>query len=464
MFGWTISIDDLTFAVDLASRSYGGLPGEPARETPYKFKAPPGWSIATSTVSNQDEAVLIRDGREFAIGFRGTDTEIDRFTNWPLLLSDSSIIDFDHFLDRGAAIMPGSSSLIVTGHSLGGALTGSLAKNAADYGPEYVAATYITFASPTLNVASSHTFQFGFSNDLVYGLLSGNGSSIWHSTKHIILFNQDYVTAPIDSRSAHSIVAYVHAVDQLGKSKYLDLMNEDSWIIIDGLSGGKIGALTPLDSSSPSGALLQTHNLFLLGSETGDRIGGDQVAPLIDRSGNDVLIGGQANDHAEGFSGRDRLEGRAGNDWLDGGDGLDTLNGGFGNDRLSGNAGLDVLTGGFGSDRFIFDLKDAGSGLAGHPGSKDIIKDFRNIDRDKIAIDTLDADPIDEAIFGVDTLTSAPTLMIRNIDNTATSNPRDVIANLTYLPQGDHTAADKVIMVARIYADSALGKDDVIFM
>jgi Ca2+-binding RTX toxin-like protein len=57
---------------------------------------------------------------------------------------------------------------------------------------------------------------------------------------------------------------------------------------------------------------------------------------------NDLLIGGQANDHLKGLAGQDVLYGEAGNDRLEGGPGDDTLIGGLGNDTLEGGAGQDL--------------------------------------------------------------------------------------------------------------------------
>jgi Ca2+-binding RTX toxin-like protein len=75
--------------------------------------------------------------------------------------------------------------------------------------------------------------------------------------------------------------------------------------------------------------------------------------------GNDVMIGGNGNDHFDGGCGNDIIAGRGGNDcldggngsdWLFGGAGRDTLRGGNGNDHLYGGDNNDVLLGGRGRD------------------------------------------------------------------------------------------------------------------
>ncbi len=83
---------------------------------------------------------------------------------------------------------------------------------------------------------------------------------------------------------------------------------------------------------------------FLDGSEATTRI------EAFGGKGDDVLIGGSAQDLLEGGKGDDVLEGGAGNDELDGGAGDDVLEGGRGNDLLKGGAGDDQLEGGRGND------------------------------------------------------------------------------------------------------------------
>ncbi|MCP4073808.1 MAG: hypothetical protein GY742_19085, partial [Hyphomicrobiales bacterium] len=58
-------------------------------------------------------------------------------------------------------------------------------------------------------------------------------------------------------------------------------------------------------------------------------------------SGNDTIIGNEADNVLTGNGGNDTLIGGTGNDFLDGGMGADTLDGGEGNDTLSGGDGTD---------------------------------------------------------------------------------------------------------------------------
>jgi len=72
---------------------------------------------------------------------------------------------------------------------------------------------------------------------------------------------------------------------------------------------------------------------------------------LFGNTGNDLIIGGDGDDHLSGSTGADDLRGQNGNDKLIGGAGADTLDGGLGNDVLSAGADNDFLTGRGGNDR-----------------------------------------------------------------------------------------------------------------
>ena len=72
--------------------------------------------------------------------------------------------------------------------------------------------------------------------------------------------------------------------------------------------------------------------------------------------GNKLVYNGTANaDNLSGASGiTNRINGLDGNDTINGADKADVLNGGAGNDSLSGGSGNDTLTGGTGNDIFKF--------------------------------------------------------------------------------------------------------------
>ena len=99
------------------------------------------------------------------------------------------------------------------------------------------------------------------------------------------------------------------------------------------------------------------------------------------------LIGNTLADYILGLSGSDRLEGKGGRDLLSGGKGDDVLLGGGGADFLAGGLGRDVLTGGAKADRFVFtDIAESAP-----DGLRDVISDFRAADLDRIDVSAIDA-------------------------------------------------------------------------
>ena len=112
-------------------------------------------------------------------------------------------------------------------------------------------------------------------------------------------------------------------------------------------------------------------------------------------TGKDAIngIGNNAKNRISGNNAKNRILGKAGDDVLIGGGGNDTLTGGGGSDRLIGNKGRDnldggvgndTLIGGGGSDRFIFNTGKSYRKAA--PG-RDVIRDFKNSDNDRIILD-----------------------------------------------------------------------------
>ncbi|MES0872387.1 M10 family metallopeptidase C-terminal domain-containing protein [Pseudovibrio sp. SCP19] len=71
-------------------------------------------------------------------------------------------------------------------------------------------------------------------------------------------------------------------------------------------------------------------------------------------SGDDRLIGNEADNKLQGNDGDDTLYGNEGNDYLKGGNGNDELYGGAGNDRFDLDAGDDQIHGGDGTDIIYF--------------------------------------------------------------------------------------------------------------
>lgn len=97
---------------------------------------------------------------------------------------------------------------------------------------------------------------------------------------------------------------------------------------------------------------------------------------MLGGPGDDTLLAGQGDDRIFGGPGNDTILGRKGRDVIDGGPGADVIFAGPGNDRVRGSAGSDTIALGFGADTFVFIEGD------GH----DTITDF-NASRDRLLID-----------------------------------------------------------------------------
>lgn len=135
--------------------------------------------------------------------------------------------------------------------------------------------------------------------------------------------------------------------------------------LIDGGAGSDLLAYTYAN-------LGITLNLGLNSAQATGGSGSDTIRNFESISGSNYV------DKLTGNGAANNLYGNAGNDILDGG---------AGNDLLSGGAGTDQLSGGSGADRFDFDtLTDSGLGAL-----RDVIKDFKLGDGDKIDLSTLDA-------------------------------------------------------------------------
>jgi hypothetical protein len=96
---------------------------------------------------------------------------------------------------------------------------------------------------------------------------------------------------------------------------------------------------------------------------------------IVNDSGARALAGASGQDYILGLAGNDRIDGLAGRDILSGGHGDDVIFGGDGNDVLSGGPGRDLLSGGAGRDRFVFTTAEQS-----HGATADVIRAFNAAD------------------------------------------------------------------------------------
>lgn len=157
------------------------------------------------------------------------------------------------------------------------------------------------------------------------------------------------------------------AVTRLGEVPRLELERAGQIIEIDlpligdtGIGDGSLdfqGFLDVLSNQEHGPALYRTTGEAVFGSELFDQRSGDEVIRAIIDSDSDGdlkdyrwLDGSDEDEFLVGFAGDDRLGGGEGDDLIDGGAGDDRLHGGPGNDLLAGNDGSDRLRGEDGDD------------------------------------------------------------------------------------------------------------------
>jgi VCBS repeat-containing protein len=122
-----------------------------------------------------------------------------------------------------------------------------------------------------------------------------------------------------------------------------------SWLSFDPATGtftgtpriNEGGAVTVRVTATDPGGLSVWDDFVLTPPVINDAFGG---------SGDDQLVGNEADNMLSGAAGNDTIEGGAGNDRLLGDDGDDTIRGGTGNDTILGGEGFDRLEGGAGDD------------------------------------------------------------------------------------------------------------------
>jgi len=170
--------------------------------------------------------------------------------------------------------------------------------------------------------------------------------------------------------------------DMLNGGKAIDTMNggpgNDTYIVNhtkDVVKEGTNRGADVVRSSAGYNLGANIENLNLVGRRAINGVGNN----LDNR-----IIGNNAKNRIIGKSGDDVLIGRGGNDVLIGDKGSDRLIGNQGNDLLNGGVGNDTLIGGGGSDRFVFNTGKSYRQAA--PG-RDVIRDFKNRDNDRIILD-----------------------------------------------------------------------------
>ncbi|WP_339527148.1 polyurethane esterase [Pseudomonas sp. EL_65y_Pfl2_R96] len=238
---------------------------------------------------------------------------------------------FDTLLKNVAvfAIAHGLSAkdVLVSGHSLGGLGVNSLAElSGNNWGGFFKDANYIAFASPTQSATGNNVLNIGYENDPVFRVLDGttfsSGSLGKHdghqesATNNIVNFNDQYASTAQNlvpfsilnplNWSAHGSLGYADGLNRVIDSRFYDLTDKDSTLIVSNLSESSRGT-TWVEDLGRSGEP-HTGSTFIIGTDS-----------------NDLLKGGAGNDFIEGRDGNDRFRDDGGYNLLLGGKGSNTF-------------------------------------------------------------------------------------------------------------------------------------------
>jgi len=108
--------------------------------------------------------------------------------------------------------------------------------------------------------------------------------------------------------------------------------------------------------------------------EAGNRVfGQDGNDIIVGGNADELILGGSGNDHIRGVGGNDTISGGDGSDWIHGGSGDDFMAGAGADDTLLGGTGDDLIHGGSGNDRL--DGQRGRDSLAGGTGDDDFTTD-----------------------------------------------------------------------------------------
>ncbi|WP_019579007.1 polyurethanase A [Pseudomonas mandelii] len=220
-----------------------------------------------------------------------------------------------------------ATDVLVSGHSLGGLGVNSLAElSGNNWGGFFKDANYIAFASPTQSATGNNVLNIGYENDPVFRVLDGttfsSGSLGKHdghqdsATNNIVNFNDQYASTAQNlvpfsilnplNWSAHGSLGYADGLNRVIDSRFYDLTDKDSTLIVSNLSESSRGT-TWVEDLGRSGEP-HTGSTFIIGTDS-----------------NDWLKGGAGNDFIEGRDGNDRFRDDGGYNLLLGGKGSNTF-------------------------------------------------------------------------------------------------------------------------------------------
>ncbi len=236
------------------------------------------------------------------------------------------------------------NDMLVTGFSLGGAVTNMIATEREKLADGFFAdADYIAFAPPTICNDSDVILNFGYENDVVHratgdaesfsdavnGMNSGlrNPDNDYESSiDNLILFNDTYASSAwdlwafsltnSDSWNAHMEGEYVDTVNRVANSSFYEYTKQDSTVIVADLKNDTTRESTWIENlarkrikpDETERELEAKTSAFLIGGDKADLITGGSNFDYIDGGlGNDIIKAGVGLDHIDGNQGMDEL-------------------------------------------------------------------------------------------------------------------------------------------------------------
>ena len=275
-----------------------------------------------------------------SIAFTGTNSPVDVLDY--LQLNDGTISAQMEPLLAAVAAMTAAHGLsgddvIVTGYSLGGAMTNIMARFADTLaGGFFSDSVYIGHDGPLMYEENDRVLNVGYENDVVHRaagdwanifdallptlpFLTGQDYNLQSSTDNIILFDDIYASPlfpfgpfsilnVVGGWGAHVGGVFTNALDRIAGSQFYDLTERDSVVVVANLSALSRGTTWVEDRAT----LASNHvgaPAFIIGSDFADRLGGNRGNDYLEgRAGDDLFRTGLGYDVIAGGAGRDTLQ------------------------------------------------------------------------------------------------------------------------------------------------------------
>lgn len=317
-------------------------------------------TVGGSTVFNNGnaDAFAAVKGNTLAISFTGTEDGADILTdiyNGGLTNFSTFYSKFDEFIQSVWTYYQshaGITKILVTGHSLGGAMVEKFLNQYSEGNVDVVGVTFgspgiingvIGFPEPIATLPMSRILRLEHTNDWIVDLTLESPLAISGELDLQVGRPEANIATEL-GLAEHGKLIYQNTVDRIFGAAFADIVlhNYETLkpIILDDTSkttNGTAGVDVILGG-------IGQDNIY--GDESTDLLaGGGGSDDLRGQGGNDVLDGGASFDFLYGGLGNDKLYGGDSFDYLYGEQNDDTVYGGAGNDQIYGDIGNDYLKG-----------------------------------------------------------------------------------------------------------------------